>query len=196
MKIREIKDKASSLEWLRDNGFNTPKFEIAKTIQEARRFLIDLKDEYKKFSLRGVGRGSLQPFYCNIDFKEAFMVLEDFKECDKIIISEGIDPVYSEIAGKILFSSDNCFVEYLEGPGITVRDIERNTLYLKRASIEELFLTPEIIRELQQITFKIKREMDKMKICIVEFSFYQRPIGWKSQRIIFWEVIPIWKKEN
>lgn len=187
-------NKYLSLEYLRQQGLNTPDFELCSTPDELLdrlRYLYIVVEE-KRTSVRCFKEGNSfnEPFFPNylINLNNFGAWIKLLKEGYKIIVSKPIDPVGAIIKGNImLFESFSMrrfdyIVEYTEGTG-TVRDLENEKKVIK---LHNELPYPIKTKQVYHDSFKLFKKIEEP--IIVEWSIYDRPIGMKEEEVIYWEI--------
>lgn len=198
--------KFRDIEILHNLGFNTPNVllnlpQFDDKIEKHRMWKaisINESPEYPnpRVSIRTCRDGeNLCPFHPNVPLEAAEkLVPELIEEGYEVMISEGIDPVNCLLRGNVVRRPDKPVVtlEWINGPG-TVRDLEKATtiqhlsLTIYQGVNEEfidLDAIPVEIRPLVKAYFETPSFAHK----ILEWSFYNRPVGRKKQPEICWEI--------
>jgi len=128
------------------------------------------------------------PHYPVVAAVDVFNVIDDcLKNNLSCIVSECIDPKDCCYAGVILMLSDKIIIEIAFG-SVTVRDITHKFKVDKRFILDKIGFDTgygelnQLLRTLLSIGF-----IDVS----YEFSFYNKPIGYKKERMIVWEVSAI-----
>ena len=151
-------------------------------------------DRYDKFSVRTFfkhGTDEMPPHLAAITKDEFFRVYKDLLEMNLyLIVAEQIDPRDAEFAGCIMRDGFKTIIEIAYGP-VTVRRVTRDGMIDERyVCYGFLPHTPnlkinEALVELYWFDRSTSYPLDE---CIYEFSYYKIPVGWKRQRVVFWEI--------
>lgn len=113
----------------------------------------------------------------------------------KLIIAKCIDPADAQMAGGMLYEGSTFHVEVALGPG-TVRRVTREgridlTVKAILGKPSGNHLIDKSVKEawwgLRTLHAKIP-ELD-LKGLLYEFSVYTKPVGWKHEKVIFWELV-------
>lgn len=184
--------KGERLQYLDLAGFNTPCFKIAKEgldYEAIRDFVLEISSSDERVSLRTYSRKEYQgKFMPNIRNEEAVVEIPKLlKEFDEVIVSEGIDPKDCLFCGNAVKKEKSAYFEVLVGSNKTVRMLANGTTPDVSVEIPEQDVK---LKSLEKILYEI---LDKMKGVpvgtMLEFSYYDHPIGQLSQHLIFWEAL-------
>jgi len=189
--------KADTLDLLEAHGMNTVDRIVVRKPFKAEQLIVKfMTSPHNVISLRSWKKGKhLCPFYPNQTQDQLLQIMnkdwDKLKVMDEIILSEGIDPEKSQMAGKILDTGNEYLVEYFKGPG-TVRKLDTITPLTKRLP-RKLTLGVDAVKD----DFKIwaplyiaaKAFFRAYPGTILEWSKYPNKIGKKKENFIFWEVI-------
>ena len=200
--------KITSLTILENLGFNVPKlllhlpqFEDRKTkIEKWNNLLLPVPPEYPevRLSIRTQRDGETNtPHYANIREGHADQVVRDLsRDGYEILIFEGIDPKDCLLRGNMVRRPDTpaLTLEWKEGPG-TVRDLEKATPEpLMNLSIpltvqgEEVTFNPSGIPKGIVGLVNHYFTVPYLAFKILEWSYYNKPIGKKHEQTIAWEI--------
>jgi hypothetical protein len=109
-----------------------------------------------------------------------------------LIVAKGIDPNDAELAGCILRRRDDFVIEVALGPGTVRRVTHGNKIDLRAVvkaaddpQLAEGLRTP--LQLLVSTERRWKHDVD-LRDVLYEFSVYKMPVGWRSERVIFWEI--------
>ena len=188
-----MNSKIERIKELRKHNLNTPDYILFKEISELRKFL-RRKKRGEKISLRTYSkideiREFQNPFFPNTCVGEIMKYLDKMKDLN-IIVSKPIDPKDSEWAGNIGFSQSKILLEFGKGPG-TVRElvVKKKPEYSIQTNLEN-FLMDIDIPKLQEPIMFLSQSNISLENRIFEVSIYNTLIGWKKEKIIFWEFRP------
>lgn len=160
----------------------------------------DVKDKcpYKgKISIRTQWRDEQRqdktPHVPICDSSEFGMYKKEFLAAGlELIVSEGIDPKDAALAGCIMRNENNYVVEIAMGPG-TVRRVTHRHLIDARymASLDHPITHNDLVNSALRKVHDAYRDGVLAEKFIFEFSYYNKPVGYKKQNVIFWEYYAI-----
>ena len=184
-------NKISSLRYLHSLGLNTPRILLELYGKE------DL-EKWQNYYATHEGRVSLRtekgddfkcPHHPNIKLNKATIEVKYLlSQGYKVYVFEAIDPANCLSRGNFIYGSDGIStVEYMLGPG-TVRDLERAPDELIN---RESFRALDGVKDQHIHTVVAKLiPLVKWKDQIVEWSYYNKAVGNRSDYVIFWEIRP------
>lgn len=187
-------NKYQRIQVLRYFGLNTENsilIACEDDIEKNRAFL----DQFDKYSVRTFsehettsGRSLHLPTMTREEFFGTYRDL--LKEGLNLIVAEQIDPTHAELAGCIMRRGWETTIEIAIGPG-TVRRVthegridERYVCYGFQPHTPNLKVNEALV-EIYRFEHLVSDPPDE---CIYEFSYYRIPVGWRKQRVIFWEI--------
>lgn len=99
------------------------------------------------------------------------------------IIAKPVNPEDCLFAGAAMKNGNQLTIEIADGPG-TVRRVTNNGKIDRRYSVKSYELTND-----NMVNYCIS-QFNKIPLdnCIFEFSWYNKPVGYKQQNFILWEV--------
>lgn len=188
--------KFERIQVLRYFGLNTENSVLISSEEDLikhRQFI----DRYDKFSVRTYFKHQTEqmpPHLPAITKEEFFQVYKELLNMNLcLILAEQIDPKDAEFAGCIMRDGSVTIVEIAYGP-VTVRKVTREGVVDER-HISYGFLpstpNPKINEALKEIYWFERSTSYPLDQCVYEFSYYKIPVGWKRQRVIFWEITGI-----
>jgi hypothetical protein len=185
--------KADTLDLLEVHGMNTVDRVVLKKPFKPKTLLESITTiTHPKISMRTWERGRvLCPFYPNQSADDLIQVVgrdwPKIKLVDGIILSEGINPDDSKMAGKIMDGETDLIVEYFEGPG-TVRKLDTITPLTKRFPKKGVILTTPF-NDWASLYVAAKAFFRSYPSTIIEWSYYPYKVGKKQENYIYWEVL-------
>ncbi len=185
--------KADTLNLLDSHGLNTVDRIVVKKPFRAETLIGRLVNfPYEVISLRSwKEKMHLCPFYPNRPTGEILQIINDewskLKGMDEIIISQGINPEDSVMAGKIMDWDNEYVVEYFKGPG-TVRKLDTITPLTERFPKRGMILS-QVNKGWAPLYIAAKAFFRAYPGTIIEWSYYPYKIGKKNENWIYWEVL-------
>jgi len=185
--------KADTLDLLEAHGMNTvDRIVLRKPFTAETLIRKFMTSPHSVISLRSWKKGKhLCPFYPNQTQDQLLQIMnrdwDKLKGMDEIILSEGIDPEESQMAGKILDTEKEYLIEYFKGPG-TVRKLDTITPMSQRFSKRGKILPRESYEWLSLLVVA-KAFFRAYPGTIIEWSRYPYKVGKKKENFIYWEVL-------
>ena len=106
----------------------------------------------------------------------------------EMIVARPIDPKDCLFAGCIMLYNGEYIIEIANGPG-TVRRVTHQGI-INEHYTANMFLPRTSNLKINQALveiYKLNKRMTLSDYHIFEFSYYNKPVGWKKENIIFWE---------
>lgn len=179
---------------LRHLGLNTEVsvlIESPTDLEKHHSFLAPLERmSVRTFSKKGTRQEPHFAIVERAEFQRACLPLLD--QGYSLIVATPIDPADAQLAGCILRRPQDFVVEVALGPG-TVRRVTHDgkiDLQVELSGPHDPRCQPEVrpaLAELAEVERRWGRKLPLVDV-LYEFSVYSHPVGWKSERVIFWEV--------
>lgn len=208
--------KVQTIKLLDEWGFNTPElilnmsqFEENKpVIWEGKLAKLSEEEPSQRVSIRTERDGEvLCPHYPNISLGDADKRIRDLhKKGYAIYIFRGIDPVDARVKGNIYRAITGTHGEYhcefTVGPG-TVRSLDKEAPEVYYAKIRDSIqgeqevivlrnslgvMKPDLMGIFHWLILKYHHEKEKLGTDILEWSYYNIPVGKMRDHYIFWEL--------
>lgn len=192
--------KGESLDILRANNMNTPIYRVFKYPFNREMMISAIADFPDKISIRTYRTNEVEcPFFPNKSKSEIADILDSLfedqeeKPLDEIILSQGIDPEFSWVCGRIshldsLVTEDYAYLEYFSGKG-TVRDLDKKpSSDTTTKAIPRWGFKSSLPWELHLIN-KCRIFFQSYPWTTLEWSIYPYGVGEKQENLIFWEVL-------
>lgn len=138
------------------------------------------------------------PIVTRAEFQSSCVPLLD--QGYSLIVAKPIDPTDATLAGRIVRRPSDFLVEVALGPGTTRRVTHEGRIdqALELSGPDDPRCGTEIAQALNALTAAERRWANKLQLTDVqyEFSAYRRPVGWKDEHIIFWEIHGLGKQDE
>ncbi len=183
------RNKYERIQFVKDLGINTEENILIKPTECLDKYL-EFCSKYEEYSLR--------TFYLDDKSCPHFPVLKQKELMNKIpelqkqglylIPATVINPKDCELAGCCAITQNKIFVEIAYGQ-VTVRKVSHDGIIDKFYDVD-VFKTKTDDYRLNGLT-KIVSDLsfaNGINEAIYEFSYYNKPIGWKKEKLIVWEI--------
>ena len=161
-------------------------------------------DKYSVRTFRGPRYGQSAPHFPIIGREELERSYETLlRKGLSLIVATPIDPKEAELAGCLLYNADVVSAEVALGPG-TVRRVTAEGLVDLSVKSERPGDTVGDARldlaicEVRKAAETLRRRLPRPNLdgLQFEFSWYGKPVGWRNEQLIFWELATSVRQER
>jgi len=177
-------NKYERIKFVKDIGLNTEENMLINPNTHPADYL-NFLNRFNECSIRTFKENELKtPHYPIIDKTDAIKRIKDLQRLNyNIILATPINPKDCEFAGAALQSESQLVIEIAYGPG-TVRRVTHDNQIDKRYILGKNEMTDN-----NKINMCVRKFRDtKLENVIFEFSWYNKPIGWRHENFICWEI--------
>ncbi len=190
-------NKFDRIQILKVLGLNTEESILISSVEDwcnSEEFL-NRYEEYSVRTFRGPRYGQSAPHFPIVSREELEADYKSLLEKGlKLIVAAPIDPKDAEMAGCLIYNAGVVSAEVALGPG-TVRRVTSEGRVDLRAKSEEEEATgdPHLDAAMSEVRGAVRIIESRLPDgnldgLLFEFSWYSMPVGWKSERLIFWEL--------
>jgi len=179
-------NKYEKIELVRTYGLNTEENILIRPSDNLVR-MSQFLDGYNKCSVRTFrGDDVVTPHFPILRVIDAYIEVSRLIEKNyNVIVATPIDPKDCEFAGCAWLKENEMIIELAYGPG-TVRRVTHQNIIDKRYHIN--FFNKSLTDDLR-VNKAIKQFKETgLANVIFEFSYYNKPIGYKKNNLICWEI--------